>query len=348
MNKYHAGWKGNYRRSNCLVTNSSSEAKTIDAQISYSPFSSTSKLILTNILSLSDSHSTSSSDSHSTSSSDSHSTSSSDSHSTSSSDSHSLSDSLINSSTPHLPGNVKNILNYVYTAKTIHAASNNLIELSIKNLLPCEKKFNTVRKISHFLNDSGTQTMQKFKCCINYCVLFKILHQETQFCTICNLENSANNFSYYFYFPLIDRIRAMFASPFFCKQLQYRSSMLDGSDDSTNIRDWFDGSNYKKLRRKGLFESSLDIGFSYSTDGLELKSNSNRNKVKRSCWPELITILSLPPELRTKLDNIHCLSIIPTTKAGEKQDFESFHQPKIMEFKKLSDGISIFNCLLNR
>ncbi len=177
-------------------------------------------------------------------------------------------------------------------------------------------------------------------------MLFDIENSEIEICSICNIGNSKSSYDFYYYFPIENRIRAMFLSIFFCNQLKYRSSM---NDDTNFIRDWIDGSNYQNMKEKGLFQSCYDLAIGYSTDGLEIKSTSNRNQAKKSCWPELITFLSLPPELRSKLDNVHCLGIIPTTKQGKRQDFESFHQPKIMELKGLlKDGVSVYNCLTKR
>ena len=75
----------------------------------------------------------------------------------------------------------------MYSSKNVHSQSDSSIEMAIKCLLPDEKKLNTIRKIREFLNSYGSQKMEKYKCCINYCMLFNIEVDEELTCHVCKL-----------------------------------------------------------------------------------------------------------------------------------------------------------------
>ena len=72
------------------------------------------------------------------------------------------------------------------------------------------------------------------------------------------------------------------------------------------LRDFWDGALFKELKEKGLFRDYRDLGFVFSTDGVQLF------KIRKfDIWPLLLINLNLPPNERVKKWNLILCGTIP-------------------------------------
>jgi hypothetical protein len=116
-------------------------------------------------------------------------------------------------------------------------------------------------------------------------------------------------------------------------------------DGQTN--DIFDGARYKRLCRTNVtidgetlphkfFSAPTDLALGASTDGF-----GPFKRRKKTCWPIIIILYNLPPEIRTWLTYLLCVGVIPGPKAPK--DMDSFFWPLVEELLKLMRGVSAFD-----
>ena len=98
------------------------------------------------------------------------------------------------------------------------------------------------------------------------------------------------------------------------------------------VRDYWDGDLHQEHKAGGFFQDKHDIGFSFSTDGLQLFTVG-----QFSVWPLVLVNLNLPPSIRVKKCNLILCGIIPGPRSPK--DIHSFLRPMIDELKQLELGI---------
>lgn len=124
--------------------------------------------------------------------------------------------------------------------------------------------------------------------------------------------------------------------------MRYRSK-AEAAHEPDKFLDVFDGENYRLLRNKQVredseycfFDNRDDIALSLSTDGFTLFKRRRRG-LSTAC-PIILVNLNLHPSIRSRLENILCVGVIP----GPKQckDLNSFLIPLLEELLELADGV---------
>jgi hypothetical protein len=120
----------------------------------------------------------------------------------------------------------------------------------------------------------------------------------------------------YQYISIIDRLRGFYSNGYLSQKLAYRQ---DRTDDPGKTEDIFDGEHFKTLLGKTVtwngsdyrsceryFNKDTDLALGLSTDGTPLQKHT-----KLDTWPLLLTMYSLPPELRYRKEYQPCCGLIP-------------------------------------
>src|ERR1700722_3485310 len=193
----------------------------------------------------------------------------------------------------------------------------------------------------------------KIHCCIKSCIAYTGQYEFLQSCPFCNEarfgtgERPRRIFSY---LPLIPRLQAFFQNPYKINQLTYRAKFHHVPG---RIGDVFDGQLYRDLLAKPVivdgihrpynhFSNPHDIALSLCSDSYLLYK---RRRGGPSATPILIQILNLPPLIRTHLEHLMCLGVIPGP--HQPKDLASFLTLFEDECAELALGVPTFNFLDN-
>ncbi|KAB5587541.1 Transposase family Tnp2 protein [Ceratobasidium theobromae] len=139
--------------------------------------------------------------------------------------------------------------------------------------------------------------------------------------------------------PLIPQLRALFCNPATRKEMEYRHNY---KSNNGIIQDIFDGERYHKLRDTYVaingqqkpykfFEDEREVALGFATDGM-----CPFKRRKHSCWPLVLINYNLPPEIRTHIDNLLCVGLVPGPKSPK--NLGSFLIPLIEELIELASG----------
>jgi hypothetical protein len=191
---------------------------------------------------------------------------------------------------------------------------------------------------------SGLET-STYDCCINSCCCFLGKYNDLNDCPYCaepryNLHGNARRV--FRYTPLIPQLQGLFQSRDMAAKLRYRSDVEQEYDPNV-VDDVFDGQNYRSLRGTQLrpdsnyriFDNPEDIALGISTDGFTLFKRRRRGL--STAWPIIFVNYNLHPRIRTRLQNVICIGVIP----GPRQckDLNSFLIPLLEELLELEDGV---------
>ena len=128
------------------------------------------------------------------------------------------------------------------------------------------------------------------------------------------------------------------------KHLKYRSTFIS---DPNVVKDIFDSKNYKRLKEEYVtiggvrqthkfFSDKCDIALGLSLDGFCPFKWRNQ-----TCWPLILFIYNLPPDIHFHLGNILCAGIIPGPL--KPKDTDSFAYLLIMELLEFLAGVPTFD-----
>ncbi|KAG9086005.1 hypothetical protein FS749_003974 [Ceratobasidium sp. UAMH 11750] len=120
----------------------------------------------------------------------------------------------------------------------------------------------------------------EYDCCVNSCICFLGKYAELEVCPYCDEPryNTAGHARRFFHYsPLIPQLQALFRNPDMVEKLGYRAR-TEADYDPDNIRDIYDGENYRSLRNTRLdpdneycfFDNPEDLLIVLSTDGFTL------------------------------------------------------------------------------
>ncbi|KAF8676920.1 Transposase family tnp2 [Rhizoctonia solani] len=213
--------------------------------------------------------------------------------------------------------------------------------------LPMEPKLQRqIDKISAF----GARAIH---CCINSCIAYTGVYQRLELCPWCgearytaHRKNPVRRVPRrtFHYLPLIPRLINLFRSPPMAELLQYRSRRRP---EPNTLSDIFDGRYYLQLLQEFVYLGGTRLGhrfFSSNTDmalGLSTDGVGPFKTRKQQCWPLIIINYNLPPSIRTRLENILCLGVIPGPRTPKELD--TFLEPFIDELEELARGVPAFN-----
>ncbi|QRV81018.1 Transposase family tnp2 [Ceratobasidium sp. AG-Ba] len=187
-----------------------------------------------------------------------------------------------------------------------------------------------------------------YDSCVNSCCCFLGQYRDDQQCRFCNEARFNANGQprrVFHYTPLIPQLIGLFQSADSIKNMRHRVKLEAWRAEHPGVfEDVFDGEVYCTLRRTRLraddpyryFDSPDDIALGLGTDGFNMFKR--RHKGSSTAWPLILVNYNLHPSIRTKLENIICVGVIPGPK--ECKDINSFLVPLIEELEQLAQGVS--------
>ncbi|CCO38023.1 hypothetical protein BN14_12185 [Rhizoctonia solani AG-1 IB] len=189
---------------------------------------------------------------------------------------------------------------------------------------------------------------REIHCCVNSCIAYtgeyELLENcphclEARFRPICNDQARRIPRRIFLYLSLMTRLRNLYRDPAMAQKLRYRAERK--AEDNV-LRDIFDGAHYNRLCGERVVVGGNTLGhryFSKPTDiALGLSSNGFGpfKSRKQSCWPLLVFNYNLPPSIRTRLENMLCLGVIPGP--NSPKEIDTFLEPFIDELELLARG----------
>ncbi|PIL32951.1 hypothetical protein GSI_05069 [Ganoderma sinense ZZ0214-1] len=203
---------------------------------------------------------------------------------------------------------------------------------------------------AHVARLSGFQP-ESYDCCINSCCAFTGPHASLSACPYCSeprYNPSGKPRKVFIYLPVIPRLKAFLANKPMATEMKYRAEEQARHTPGV-IRDVTDSENYRTLLNKNVivdgktlshkyFDDPRDVALGLSTDGF-----APFKRCTKTAWPLILFNYNLRPDIRTHLDNILGLGVIPGPK--KPVDFDSFLWPVVREFLRLSIGVHAYDSL---
>lgn len=191
---------------------------------------------------------------------------------------------------------------------------------------------------------------QVYDCCIDSCCCFVGVHADATDCPFCKKSRfnaNGKRRQEFVYLPIIPRLKKLFSNVHKATQLRYRAS--EHHHDPNTVKDVFDASVYRSLLGKRVtvdgkpmkhsyFDQATDVALGISTDGM-----APFKRRQKTCWPLILFLYNLPPEIRFHLENILSLGVIPGPK--KPVDFDSFLWPLVQELLRLEVGVHAYDAL---
>jgi hypothetical protein len=190
-------------------------------------------------------------------------------------------------------------------------------------------------------------------CCVNSCVAYTGSYANKELCPHCpeprykphpRFPDQRVARRQFQYIPLIPRLIALYRNPTMAHKLRYRSLRQVAEDTITDI---FEGDFYRRLLGRRVtvraetlehryFSKPTDIALGLSTDGFgPFKSR------KQTCWPLILFNYNLPPSIRTQLEHILCVGVIPGPNAPK--ELTTYLEPLVDELEDLARGVPAFD-----
>ncbi|KIJ50086.1 hypothetical protein M422DRAFT_245885 [Sphaerobolus stellatus SS14] len=189
-----------------------------------------------------------------------------------------------------------------------------------------------------------------FDCCINNCCLFAGEYKHLEECPFCH-ANCFNAFGkpqqYFDYLPIIPCLQGFFQSPDIIELLNYQ---MTRQVELGTLTDIFDGNHFQDLCRTLLLleeeeyiysSNPYDILLGLLSDGMCIFKCGPRSAP--TVTPFIVQIYSFPPELRTHLDYLMLIGLVPGPKSP--CDHNSFLVPFRDELLQLAHGVTTPNLL---
>ncbi|KAB5588211.1 Transposase family Tnp2 protein [Ceratobasidium theobromae] len=186
---------------------------------------------------------------------------------------------------------------------------------------------------------------RSYDCCVNSCCCFLGKYKDVQICPFCKESRynpSGKRRRAFQYSPLIPQLVGLFQSCEMASKLQYRAQ-VEQQDDPDTFQDVFDGEHYRTLRQTQVFpdnsyrffDNPEDLALGLSTDGFTLFKRRRRGL--STAWPLILVNYNLHPKIRTRLENVLCIGVIPGPK--QPRDINSFLIPLLDELLELEQGV---------
>lgn len=216
----------------------------------------------------------------------------------------------------------------------------NIRKAAVKDLLrlkTCSAAYRTPAKIERFIDASVDVHQRQVDACINGCAAYTHTRAALTSCEYCGQRRfraSGQAAKQVTYWSLSGWLVNMISDPTLGPEMiatMARAREAAGHPVQ-DLRDWYDGSNFRDAVRAGYFNADTDIALSLSTDGFEAW-----RQMGFQGWPVIVTVLNLSPEIRSR----NVCQILVTVTPGPKQprDLESFLHPLAEELDLLARGI---------
>ncbi len=212
-------------------------------------------------------------------------------------------------------------------------------------------EINSLYTITRRMTVLSDVNVTQYDCCINSCLAYTGKHTELDECPYCHeprLDKDHQPRRQFMYIPLFPRLAAFFQSPDMINKLSYRANF---QHTVGQIHDVFSGENYQAMKSRRVvvdgeilphkfFSDERDIAFGLCTDGFLL---FGRKRGGPSATPLLVKNYNLAPHIRTHLENLICVGVIPGPK--QPKDLTSFLTPFDDECASMAKGISCFDSM---
>ena len=220
--------------------------------------------------------------------------------------------------------------------------------------------FDSEYKALKLLFDLSNLKPTIYHCCINSCIAYTGKYANLNACPFCREPRFFDDVKQtprykYSYIALIPQLKAIFANPAYRELCMYRGDHGYLSDQTT---DYCDGAHYRALLNTNVeiihedgqrellqhkhFSDKRDIALGLFSDGFQLFKKS---RVQKSATPLLLVNLNLPPTVRTHLDHLICLGLVPGPHAPK--DINSFFHPAYIELQELARGVKTTDVYLH-
>lgn len=202
-----------------------------------------------------------------------------------------------------------------------------------------------IQKQAAMLSGIGTVL---YDCCVRSCCAFTAQYENLQKCPFCSQDRfdaHGRARKHFAYLPLIPRLTRFFGSETFANLLDYPQQR---HHSARTVADVFDGSHFKTLCTETVvvdgqplphrhFSEKRDIALGLSVDGF-----CPFKHTKQTCWPIILFNFNLPPDLRTLLNYILCVGVVPGP--NQMKDLDSYLVPLIRELQRLAHGVRTYDC----
>jgi hypothetical protein len=200
----------------------------------------------------------------------------------------------------------------------------------------------------------------RIDCCVNSCIAYTGVYKDLRVCPYRGCKEprfepdpdkpgQERTRRFFQYIPLIPRLINLYRDPDTAKKLMYRT---DRTPVEGAVKDIFDAGHYHRLKRRRVnvggetfdhrhFELDTDIALGLSTDGFGPFKARNQ-----TCWPLLLFNYNLHPSIRTHLEHVLCLGVIPGPLSPK--DLDSFLAPLIDELETLARGVPAYDSVRKR
>jgi len=226
-------------------------------------------------------------------------------------------------------------------AGAVWAAHHKLTRSAVAEFLKLRggwRRLRTPARVASFLQSSVHLAAIPISCCPNGCMAFYNSDDGVDQCLHCDarrFKQASVPAPVMPYWPLTPWLRMMLADPKLSAAMQDYMAYARGCAaevDVTSFRDWFDGATFRRLVKDGFIVSDFNIVLGVALDGFD-----SWRQTGCKGWPVVVTILSLPPEMRTKI--VCMLPVLVTPGPGEPVDLDSFLAPLMAELNALAAGV---------
>jgi hypothetical protein len=188
-----------------------------------------------------------------------------------------------------------------------------------------------------------------YGCCINSCVCFTGPYEHHTTCPNPQCNEPRFNAKglprkYFAYLPIIPCLLAMLSNRKYAQKLRYRAKF---QHEPGMIRDVFDGSYYRTLLQTIVPTGDNDNPFYYFSDerdialGLSTNGFAPFKRRSQTCWPIVLFIYNLAPDVRFQKKHRLRAGVIPGPK--KPWDADSYFWPLIQELIQLEAGVKAWD-----
>ena len=191
---------------------------------------------------------------------------------------------------------------------------------------------------------------QLYDCCIDSCCAFTGPHASKSECPYChapryNARGKARK--HFVYLPVTPRLKAFMANKRTARMMLHRAR--EHVHKPGTITDVMDSQSYRTLLTKNVVVDGKQLPHKYLEDdrdfalGLSTDGFAPFKRRTKTAWPLILFNYNLPPDIRTHLENILGLGVVPGPK--KPVDFDSFLWPFVQEMLRLSVGVHGYDVL---
>lgn len=226
-------------------------------------------------------------------------------------------------------------------AEFVFAAHHNLRRSTVSDFLKLRggyRRLQTPARVATFARSSVNLVALDVSCCRNGCMAFTT-DDDAVTCVHCNarrFKNGSVPSMVVPYWPITPWLRMMLLDPELSvamRDYMVIARQRAAEEDVASYSDWYDGASFRKMVKDGLIVSNADIVFGVALDGFD-----SWRQTGCKGWPVVVTVLSLPPEMRTK--TVCMLPVMITPGPGELIDLDSFLRPLLVELHSLAAGVA--------